>query len=354
MLNKSEIISNLGDNYNKSNRGVIITGYFSLENDLLKKKTKGKKNYISSKKLISVVFGDSFDLNKLNNEQHKKIKELLDTVRIFGFRILDNIDNYNYKPLYVPDVVIIPTMKRIIKLSKKNKDKDKIIKHRKFLRNIKDSNDKGVKIVGTLSEGVDYCENRINKNQFYKDHEEYKSGYIIYTPRGSGKSDYLNSLQSDDEKKKYVDWCYLFNNLIDLKNIDKLILESDLKTINNVFNNIYKLARRNNLRLFTSRLQNIKPNAIVLIPWNKHKKNCNLREDDFNEVDALRLRIQAKEYAKKNKIPIFRSFKEATSYCERPSKTKVCGCIFIMLLIVLLFRLLLSNKSKIPKNDVST
>lgn len=354
MLNKSEIISKLENKYNKSTTGFIITGYFSLDNDILKNKTKGKKNYISSKKLLSIIFGDSLDLNKLDEEKHKKIKEIMHTVRVFGFKILDNIDNYNYKPEYVPDAIIIPTMKRILKLSKKNKDKDKIADNRKFLKNIKDTNNKNVRVFGTIGEGIDYCENRINKKQFYKIHEEYKKGFIVYSPRGSGKSDFLNSIQADDEKKKYVDWCYLFNNLIDLKNIDKLILESDLKKINKVFNNIYKLAQKNNLRLFTSRLQNIKPNAIVLIPWNKHKRNCKLRDDDFNEVDALRLRIQAKEYSKKYNIPIFKSYKDAISYCERPSKTMVCGCIFLMIIFVLLIRLLLNNKDKIQQSNVST
>ena len=305
-----------------------------------------KKNYINGSELIPLVFDYEIDLNNLDKKAHEKIKNVFNKIRNAGFKILANIDNYNFFITYIPDVLIIPELKKNSKVSNKYQ------KYRDFLQNIKNtqySENYPIKKYTSLDQGIDYCENTLNHASFYDLYNKHSKGYIIYAPRGSGKSDYLNSLPIKNDKSDYVDWCYFYNNLLNLKGIhSNTAPELTTTQLTNIYKNVHRLAKKNNLKLFTSRIQDIKPNAIVLIPWHKHKRNSTNRLDNFNEVDALRLRILAKQYAKKYNIPIFKSFKEANAFCERPSKTKICFCFFILLCIIAVW--ISQNQAITPKS----
>ena len=360
----NDIILQLKENYNTYNRGYIITGYFNKKTSFSKKESNNKYKYLMSSVILSLAFKNKIDLGKINNEIHNKIKTIYNDVRKAGFRILDNVTDYNYIPKYIPDAFVIPVFNKHISILENDIDKSLIRTHRNTLKQIAnkkytlnyDEPETGQSIIQkkyriviykSLQESVDYCENKINTNSFYKLYNKHNKGYIIYAPRGSGKSYFLNKLPLKNKKKDFVDWCYLYNHLLILKGTANSNKNNGLNKNQklNAYEIVNKIARKNNLKLFTARTHNIKPKAIVLIPWNKHKEYIKQR-NEITPTDILRSRLLARNYAKKYNIPIFKSFKDAINYCERMSKTKFCCCLLILLCLLWIAITELNNNKK--------
>ena len=146
------------------------------------------------------------------------------------------------------------------------------------------------------------------KNQ-YKCHD---NGYVILAPPASGKTYFVR--QQSMDKKNWIDQDDLFEHLgvkwNDKYNTKLNYLRADY---------ISEQTKTLGYRIIGSLFWNYRPDAIVILPLELHRKYINMRQDlDLGFV--LNIRNLLINMAEKYNIPNFNNIKDAVEYLENKKK----------------------------------
>ena len=170
-----------------------------------------------------------------------------------------------------------------------------------------------------------FCDGEKILKKFQEEYVTHKKGFFILAPSGSGKTHFVKN----QTKKNWIDGDDLWI-ATGAEPLDDWWTQGP-EVINDVDQKcdvITKEAKKNGFWVMGTSNYWLIPDAIVLPDWRTNKKNIINREktnydggaksDAFQQV--LDHRKSMKNLARKHKIPIFRSIKEAAAFLEKLEK----------------------------------